>query len=419
VVSADAVDVSNSFWLEQQWETSRIKLKQSGAKEFLLVVDEIQKINNWSETVKMLWDTDTKNNVSLKVVVLGSSRLLIQQGLTESLAGRFETTFMSHWSYSEMHEAFDWNENQYVWFGGYPGAATLISDEQRWKNYVKDSLIETSISKDILMLTRVDKPALMKRLFELSCHYSGQILSFNKMLGQLKDAGNTTTLSHYLSLLSTAGLVAGIEKYSNNVTFRLNPRICEALLDFSKGFKKYELKTALSFNSIYSMRLYELLSGQKKPISYLIQNLKIMFKVEDKYKLTADFIRKTIDVAQKELDEKSPYSFIYKPNKNGKKIDSITFYPVYKPENRDPELDKKELQKKASISWDLEKMSVDYLIQNFGFTEKEIKNNIDLLKMAQKELDLVYELSKLKVKAETAKSPQAFVIGCIKKLLKA
>lgn len=217
VVSADAVGASNSFWLEQQWETSRIKLKQSGAKEFLLVVDEIQKISNWSETVKLLWDADTKNNVSLKVVVLGSSRLLIQQGLTESLAGRFETTFMSHWSYSEMHEAFDWNENQYVWFGGYPGAATLISDEQRWKNYVKDSLIETSISKDILMLTRVDKPALMKRLFELSCHYSGQILSFNKMLGQLKDAGNTTTLAHYLSLLSTAGLVAGIEKYSNNV----------------------------------------------------------------------------------------------------------------------------------------------------------------------------------------------------------
>ena len=217
MVSEDAVGSNNAYWLEQHWETARIKLKQSGAKEFLLVVDEIQKIDNWSEIVKLLWDTDTKNNVPLKVVILGSSRLLIQQGLTESLAGRFETTFMSHWSFSEMHEAFGWNENQYVWFGGYPGAATLISDEQRWKHYVKESLIETSISKDILMLTRVDKPALMKRLFELSCHYSGQILSFNKMLGQLKDAGNTTTLSHYLSLLSTAGLVAGIEKYSNNI----------------------------------------------------------------------------------------------------------------------------------------------------------------------------------------------------------
>ena len=217
VVSADAIGSSNSFWLEQQWETARIKLKQSGAKEFLLVVDEIQKIDIWSEMVKSLWDADTKNNIPLKVIVLGSSRLLIQKGLTESLAGRFETTFMSHWSFSEMRDAFGWNENQYVWFGGYPGSASLISDEQRWKHYVRDSLIETSISKDILLLTRVDKPALMKRLFELSCHYSGQILSFNKMLGQLKDAGNTTTLSHYLNLLSTAGLVAGIEKYSNNI----------------------------------------------------------------------------------------------------------------------------------------------------------------------------------------------------------
>ena len=217
VVSADAIDAYNTYWLEQQWELARIKLTQSGGEDFLLVVDEIQKIDNWSEKVKSLWDQDTKNNLPLKVIVLGSSRLLIQQGLTESLAGRFETTFMSHWSYSEMLAAFGWNEEQYVYFGGYPGAASLISDQQRWKQYVRESLIETSISKDILMLTRVDKPALMKRLFELSCTYSGQILSYNKMLGQLRDAGNTTTLSHYLTLLSTAGLVTGIEKYSSNI----------------------------------------------------------------------------------------------------------------------------------------------------------------------------------------------------------
>ena len=217
VVSADAIGAYNTYWLEQQWEIARIKLAQNGGKEFLLVVDEIQKIDNWSEIVKSLWDQDTSNHIPLKVVVLGSSRLLIQQGLTESLAGRFETTFMSHWSYSEIQAAFGWNEQQYVYFGGYPGAASLVSDEQRWKQYIRESLIETSISKDILMLTRVDKPALMKRLFELSCNYSGQILSFNKMLGQLKDAGNSTTLSHYLSLLSTAGLVTGIEKYSNNI----------------------------------------------------------------------------------------------------------------------------------------------------------------------------------------------------------
>lgn len=217
VVSADAIDAYNTYWLEQQWELARIKLTQSGGEDFLLVVDEIQKIDNWSEKVKSLWDQDTKNNLPLKVIVLGSSRLLIQQGLTESLAGRFETTFMSHWSYSEMLAAFGWNEEQYVYFGGYPGAASLISDQQRWKQYVRESLIETSISKDILMLTRVDKPALMKRLFELSCTYSGQIISYNKMLGQLRDAGNTTTLSHYLTLLSTAGLVTGIEKYSSNI----------------------------------------------------------------------------------------------------------------------------------------------------------------------------------------------------------
>jgi predicted AAA+ superfamily ATPase len=216
-VSADSVAASNATWLEQQWEAARIKLAQHEAKEFLLVIDEIQKIDNWSETVKLLWDTDTRNNLNLKVILLGSSRLLLQQGLTESLAGRFESTYMGHWSFDEMQQAFGWDINQYIWFGGYPGSATLINDEERWKTYVQESLIETSISKDILMLTRVDKPALMKRLFELGCLYSGQILSYTKVLGQLQDAGNTTTLSHYLELLDTAGLLAGIEKYAPDV----------------------------------------------------------------------------------------------------------------------------------------------------------------------------------------------------------
>lgn len=215
--SADAIAATNKAWLEQQWETARVKMEQDGAKDFLLVIDEIQKIDNWSETVKLLWDNDTRNKINLKVILLGSSRLLLQKGLTESLAGRFESTYMSHWSYEEMRQAFGWDVNQYVWFGGYPGSADLIKDEERWKAYVQESLIETSISKDILMLTRVDKPALMKRLFELGCLYSGQILSYTKVLGQLHDAGNTTTLSHYLNLLDTAGLLAGIEKYAPDV----------------------------------------------------------------------------------------------------------------------------------------------------------------------------------------------------------
>ena len=211
---ADAVPNSNPFWIEQQWEAARQKWKQSGASEFLLVIDEIQKVDNWSETVKLQWDADTRNGLPIKLVLLGSSRLLLQQGLSESLAGRFGSTYMGHWSLAEMHEAFGFSAEQFAWFGGYPGSADLISDENRWKRYVSDSLLETSISKDILMLTRVDKPALLRRLFELGCLYSGQIVSFTKILGQLQDAGNTVTLSHYLNLLDTAGLLGGLEKFS-------------------------------------------------------------------------------------------------------------------------------------------------------------------------------------------------------------
>jgi predicted AAA+ superfamily ATPase len=215
--SADAVTAVNTGWIEQVWEAARLTMKVQSAKEFILVIDEIQKVRNWSETVKRLWDRDTLNETGIKLVLLGSSRLLLHKGLTESLAGRFETIYLGHWSYVEMEEAFNWNAHQYAWFGGYPGGAELINEEDRWKNYINNSLIETSVSKDILMLTRVDKPALLKRLFELGCHYSGQILSFTKIQGQLQDAGNTTTLSHYLNLLDTAGLLSGIEKYSANI----------------------------------------------------------------------------------------------------------------------------------------------------------------------------------------------------------
>ncbi|MDR1171896.1 MAG: ATP-binding protein [Bacteroidales bacterium] len=215
--SADAIAATNSAWLMQAWETARLKMKASGASEYLLVIDEIQKIDNWSEVVKQQWDKDTHEEVNIKVILLGSSRLLIQKGLTESLAGRFETLYLGHWFFAEMETAFGWSIEQYIYFGGYPGSASLINDEERWKNYIKDSLIETSISKDILMLTRVDKPALLKRLFELGCLYSGQILSYTKMIGQLQDAGNTTTLANYLKLLSDCGLLGGLEKYAESV----------------------------------------------------------------------------------------------------------------------------------------------------------------------------------------------------------
>jgi len=220
-LSADAMGNTSKYWISQQWEIARIKLSQSPKKEIVLVFDEIQKIDNWSEIVKKEWDSDTQNNINLKLVLLGSSRLQLQKGLTESLTGRFENTFLPHWSFQEMQEAFDFDENQYIWFGGYPGMAPIINDEKRWKEYIIGSLIETSISKDILMMNRIDKPVLLKRLFELGCLYSGQILSFSKIVGQLQDAGNTTTLSNYLKLLDSAGMLTGIEKtYTEKIRTR-------------------------------------------------------------------------------------------------------------------------------------------------------------------------------------------------------
>jgi len=212
--TADEPALKDLVWIEQQWETIRAKLKRTGTKKALLVLDEIQKIKGWSETVKRLWDEDTRAGIPVHVVLLGSSSLLVQRGLTESLAGRFELIPITHWSYAEMRDAFGWDVNQFIFHGGYPGAATLIDEPERWRRYIRDSLIEPTISRDILLMQRVDKPALLRRLFELSCLYSGQVLSYQKMLGQLQDAGNTTTLAHYLELLKGAGLVMGLKKYA-------------------------------------------------------------------------------------------------------------------------------------------------------------------------------------------------------------
>jgi len=213
-VSADGIGAANSVWIEQQWEAARFLIRRTGASEGLLVIDEIQKIDNWAEVVKTQWDKDTFDQLPLKVILLGSARLLLQRGLSESLAGRFELIHLTHWTLAEMETAFGFTPDQYVFFGGYPGAAPLIADELRWRDYVLNALVETTLSKDILMMTRVDKPALLRRVFELGCSYSGQILSYTKLLGQLQDAGNTTTLSHYAQLLDSAGLLSHLDKYA-------------------------------------------------------------------------------------------------------------------------------------------------------------------------------------------------------------
>ena len=213
--SADEPMLRDRVWVEEQWEIARSRLKSDSERAGgLLVLDEIQKVTGWSETLKRLWDEDSGAKLPLRVVILGSSQLLVQQGLTESLAGRFEIIPVTHWSFAEMRDAFGWGLDHYLFFGGYPGAAALIGDMDRWRRYIVDSLIETTLSRDILLMRRVDKPALLRRLFELGCVYSGQVLSYQKMLGQLQDAGNTTTLSHYLSLLEGAGVLMGVPKYA-------------------------------------------------------------------------------------------------------------------------------------------------------------------------------------------------------------
>ncbi|MEX2502683.1 MAG: ATP-binding protein [Trueperaceae bacterium] len=209
--SADEPTLQSSAWLTEQWEAARLESAATGG---ILVVDEVQKVERWAEVVKRLWDEDTRKRLPLKVVLLGSAPLLVERGLTESLAGRFETLHLPHWSLTEMQEAFGYSFEDYVYFGGYPGAAPLAGDPPRWRRYVLDALIETSIARDVLLLSRVDKPALLRRLFELGCHYSGQVLSYTKMVGQLQDAGNTTTLAHYLDLLTAAGMLTGLQKYA-------------------------------------------------------------------------------------------------------------------------------------------------------------------------------------------------------------
>ena len=216
-VSADNVAATNVEWIAEQWMTARSRLKYDNQESAILVIDEIQKIRNWSEVVKKLWDEDTQNDVELKVLLLGSSRVLLERGLSDSLMGRFETIRIPHWSYAEMREAFGFTLSQYIYFGAYPAAASMIDDEDRWSEYIRSSIVDATINKDILQDTVVGKPALLRQTFEIASAYSAEILSYTKMLGQLQDAGNTTTLSAYINLLNDSGLVGSFYKFSGDI----------------------------------------------------------------------------------------------------------------------------------------------------------------------------------------------------------
>ena len=211
VASADSSRQLSGEWIELEWRQARSLVGQGGRS--ILVLDEIQKVSGWSETVKALWDEDSWNDVDLLVVVSGSSSLLLGSGLSESLAGRFELLRSTHWSLFEMSEAFGYSLEDYLTFGGYPGAAILKSDVDRWREYMRDSIVEATISRDVLQMEDVRKPALMRALFELGAQYSAQEISYRKLLGQLDDKGNTDTVRHYLDLLSRAGMMSGLQKY--------------------------------------------------------------------------------------------------------------------------------------------------------------------------------------------------------------
>ncbi len=261
-VSADLVTLKDISWLQQQWDIARELAKAE--KKALLIVDEVQKIPNWSNLVKFLWDQDSVSGIDLSVLLLGSSPWLMQKGLTESLTGRFEIIPVTHWSFQEMHEIFGWSLERYIYFGGYPGAAPLADEENptRWINYINDSIIETTISRDILLMSQVNKPVLLRRLFQLGCNYSSQILSYNKILGELQDAGNSTTLAHYVDLLEGAGLLTGLHKYANQTVRRKgsSPKFAvynTALLSAQSGKSFYEAQN----DPVYMGRLVESVVG--------------------------------------------------------------------------------------------------------------------------------------------------------------
>ncbi len=213
--TADMPILPTAQWIADIWEKARAL--GNGSNETLLIFDEIQKITRWSESVKRMFDEDRRFNNKIRIVLLGSSSLMMQKGLTESLSGRFEVHTHSHWSFSECHEFFGLNLDEYLFFGGYPGALKMRSETSRWSDYIRHSLIESVISRDVLLINPVEKPALLRQAFGLCLAHPAEILSYDKMVGQLQDAGNTTTIAQYLRMLENAFFISPLQKYSGNI----------------------------------------------------------------------------------------------------------------------------------------------------------------------------------------------------------
>lgn len=211
--AADGVSRFDNSWIANRWQESRLKMDLHSEKERILIVDEIQKIGNWSEQVKKEWDEDTLSGRNLKVILLGSSRVLLQKGLEESLHGRFETLKMGYWDWLEMKDAFGFSIDQFIYFGGFPGLASDIKDEDRWRGLMEDSIISPILARDILEIDEIRNPALLRQVFETACIESSRELSMTKMQGTM-NSGTVPTIKTYLDILNKTMTVCPMQKYS-------------------------------------------------------------------------------------------------------------------------------------------------------------------------------------------------------------
>lgn len=211
--AADGVNRFDSSWIPNKWQQVRMRMDIHSEQEHILIIDEVQKIRGWSEQVKKEWDEDSRSHRNLKVILLGSSRLLLQKGLEESIEGRFETIKMGYWDWQEMHEAFGFSMDEYVYFGGFPGLAPDIQDEDRWRNLMEDSIISPILTRDILEIEEIRNPALLRQVFELACIESTKELSLTKMQGTM-NSGTVPTIKNYLDILNKSMIVQPLQNYS-------------------------------------------------------------------------------------------------------------------------------------------------------------------------------------------------------------
>ncbi len=256
-ISADAVLTAGHDWVLQQWQTALLK-----GHHALLVIDEIQKISNWAEIIKKLWDDQKLKQTQIKLLLSGSSSLSLQRGMTESLAGRLEVIYVPHWDYHESNQLRALSLEDYLRYGGYPKSYDFLEDKDRWHQYVKSSVIDRVIDKDILQYAQVKNPALFRQAFELICCYPSQEISYRKLLGQLQDKGNTDLIKHYLALFEDGFLIKALQKYHNQ-EFKVkssSPKIIPLAPCFYHLFSAKEEKMTFVFESTVGAKLSQIAS---------------------------------------------------------------------------------------------------------------------------------------------------------------